>query len=276
MQPPSGNYGGDFAVKDLMRLIERYEVDVAKAKGAQARYDFFRSRVDALDLGLVVETFRDPVIEAKVSRTLKHYPAVKVIPEPYSRLQLEAEFKVLFADPMMIPRDAGAKKADAKAAVEYLRQMAVGDLPGYEYKLAEAELRAAVNHPDPDVASAAVDAVERLKTGEAQVSLLQLATKKIGTTPIALRRKAADAVIRHVRANGKAVTPDLVAEVVKQANPNDPEGEKDAELRGKFLTLKGMIAFKAEDFTNDLKGYNPPIVPVAPKKDPDPKEPPPA
>ncbi len=271
-QPPSAAYGTTLATRDLMKLIERFELDVVKVKGAQEKYDFFRLRVDVLDVGISVEVFRDPVNEAKVSRTLRNYPAVKVIPEPYSRLQLDAEFKVLFADPMMIPRDASVKKADAKTAVDYLRQMAVGDLPGYEYKLAEAELRAAVNHPDPDLASSAVDAVERLKTADAQIALLQLATKKIGNVPVALRRKAADAALRHVRAHGKAIPPELVTEVIEQAKPDNTP---DAELRAKFLTLKGMLAFKAGDFTNDLKAYNPPIVPVEPKKEPEKKDPPP-
>ncbi|MFM8272346.1 MAG: hypothetical protein ACKODX_08405, partial [Gemmata sp.] len=183
LQPASATYGSDIAIKDLLKLIERFELDVSKAPQAQKRYDALRAKVDSVDLGLTVETFRDPLIEAKITRVLKGYPGVKVIPEPYSRLQLEPEFKVLFGDPMMLPRDAAAKKADARTAVEYLRQMAVGDLPGYEYKLADAELRAALNHPDPDVASAAVDAVERFKTGEAQAGLLQLATKKVGTAP---------------------------------------------------------------------------------------------
>ena len=267
-QPPSADYGTAIAAKDLAKLIERYEIDVAKVKGAQEKYDFFRTRVDPVDVGIPVETFRDPALEARLRRLLTNYPAVRIIPEPYSRLQLEPEFQALAADPAAIPRDAGVKAADARAAVEYLRQMAVGDLPGYDYKLAADELRAALNHPDPEVASAAVDAVERFKTGDAQAALLRLATKKIGTAPVALRRKAADAAIRHIRANGKAVPPELVAEVVDRT---DPAVTPDAELRAKFLTLKGMLAFKSGDFTTELKGYNPPIIPPEPKKEPEPK-----
>ena len=270
LQPPSAAYGTTLATRDLMKLIERFELDVAKSKIAQERYDFFRSRVDSEDVGITFETFRDPAIEARLARTLKSYPAVKIIPEPYSRLALEAEFKTLFADPMMVPRDAAVKKADARTAIDFIRQMAVGDLPGYEIKTVEGELRdAVVLNPDPDLASAAIDALERFKSATAQQALLQLATKKIGTTPIALRRKAADAVIRHVRTNGNAATPELIAEVTDQSNADITP---DAELRAKFLTLKGMIAFKGEDFTNQLKGYNPPIVPAEPKKEPEKKE----
>lgn len=274
LQPPVTPYGTGIATIDLLKLIDRYELDVAKAKFAQEKYDSIRLRVDAAELGLTVETFRDPVLETKLKRTLFEYPTVKVISEPYSRLALEAEFKVLFADPMMIPRDAASRRADARAAVDYLKQMAVGDLPGYDLKSVEADLRTLLgSSTDHELVSAALDAVERFKSGDAQQALVRVALKDVRNRPPALRKKAADAVIRHVRANGNALTPELVTQVVNQSNIDHEQGEKeDAELRGKFLTLKGMLAYKPGAFVDQLKGYSPPIVPpVAPKKDPDPK-----
>jgi CheY-like chemotaxis protein len=270
-QPVTAPYGTGPASADLMKLIDRFELDVAKVKGAQEKYDSLRSRVDAVEIGLAVESFRDPIAEARLRKLLLNYPEVKVIPEPYTRLALEPEFKVLFADPMMVPREGAVKKADARAAAEFLRQMAVGDLPGYDVRPAEAELRAAViNTVDFDLASAAVDAVERLKSAEAQQSLLQLATRQVGETPVALRRKAADAAIRHVRANGKLATPTLVDAV---STGSTPEATPDAELRARLLTLKGMLAFNPGNFANELRGYNPPIIPAEPKKEPEKKEP---
>lgn len=271
-QPPSAQFSGTaLAAVDLMKLIERFEIDVAKVKGAQDKYDSFRAKVDPVELGLAVETFREPAMEARLARQLKGYPEVKIIPEPYTRLALEPEFKVLYADPMMVPREAPVKKAESRAAIEFLRQMAVGDLPGYDFKLAEAELRAAVDVPtDADRASAAVDAVERLKSAAAQQSLLQLATRTIGEPPVALRRKAADAAIRHIRAYGKLVPQARIDEVVREATP---EATKDSELLAKLFTLKGMLAFQPGNFANDLKSYNPPVVPPAPKKEPGKKEP---
>ncbi|AWM37502.1 hypothetical protein GobsT_45260 [Gemmata obscuriglobus] len=271
-QPPSAQYSATgLASSDLMKLIERFELDVAKVKGAQDKYDALRSKVDPVEIGLAVEPFRDPVLEARLSRLLKEYPEVKVITEPYSKLALEPEFKVLFADPMMVPREAPVKKAESRAAIEFLRQMAVGDLPGYDFKLAEAELRNAVDVPtDVDRASAAVDAVERLKSAAAQQSLLQLATRTIGEPPIGLRRKAADAAIRHVRAYGRLAPQASIDEVVREATPGTA---KDSELLAKLLTLKGMLAYHAGNFANDLKNYNPPVLPPTPKKAPEQKEP---
>jgi hypothetical protein len=47
--------------------------------------------------------------------------------------------------------------------------------------------------------------------------------------------------------------------------------EPDLPLRGKLLTLKGMLAYNPGEFINQLKGYNPPLIPPPPAKMP-PKE----
>jgi CheY-like chemotaxis protein len=266
IQPPSAIYGAGIATADLMKLIERMELDVAKVKAAQDKYDYLRAHVDAEALGLPVEKFRDPVLEAKLARLLKNYPAVRIIPEPYSRTALGAELKVLFQDPMKRPRDAASKQREAKLAVSYLRRMALGDLPGYDLKAAEPELRDALNNPDSEVVSAALDAVERFKSGDTQAALIRVALRDVRNRPLSVRNKAADAAVRHVRAHGKAVPAELVKQVAEQAAT-----EPDAELRGKLLTLKGMLDFKPGDFVDQLKGYTPPILPPE-KKEPEKKE----
>lgn len=263
IQPPTATYGTGAAARDLMKLIERFELDVARVKGAQERYDFLRSRVDPLELGLDVETYRDRDAEAKLARTLQNYPAVRIIPEPYSRLNLEAGFKLLYADPNLLIRDGAAKRADARLAVDLLRQMAIGDLPGYDLRSAEPALIAALQVPD--LAPSAVDAVERFKTAEAQGALLNLALMG-EMRPEALRIRAADAVIRHISAFKPALNPNLIPPLLEQSKT-----ERNAELRGKFLTIKQLAAQQRHEFAEQLKGYNPPLV-VEPKKEPE-KEP---
>jgi CheY-like chemotaxis protein len=267
LQPPSPAYGKGIPSADLMKFIERMELDVAKVKAAQQKYDFLRSHVDSAALGLAVETFRDPVLEARLAKTLTNYPKVRIIPEPYSRTDLVPALGSVFADPMMRPRDPAVKQAEAKQAVSYLRRMALGDLPGYNLAPAAPELRAALNNPDPDVVSAALDAVERSKTAEAQEALIRVALKDVRDRPLAVRNKAADAAVRHVRAHGKAVPATLVDQVKDQAGT-----EPDAELRGKLLTLKGMLDFKSGEFVDQLKAYTPPILPPEPKKEPEPEK----
>ncbi len=41
----------------------------------------------------------------------RYYPAVKIIPEPYGRTELEADLKTVYADPAQAPRDPAEKKA---------------------------------------------------------------------------------------------------------------------------------------------------------------------
>lgn len=265
LQPVTATYGAGIPSADLMKLIDRFELDVAKVKTAQDRYDALRGRVDPAELGLNVETYRDRTVEAQLVKALTGYPAVKVIAEPYSRLVLESEFNATFADPMLQPRSPAVKQADARTAIELLRRMAIGELPGYDLTSTETDLRAALRVPV--LASAAIDTVERFKGGEAQIALLQYALGGEGS-PVELRARAADAVIRHVRAFGTAIPATLQAPLSAQA-----ESEPNAELRGKFLALKGMVANKPAEFVDLLKGYSPPLVaPPAPKKDADPKK----
>lgn len=260
-QPQSATYGAGLSSEELVKLIERFELDVARVPAAQARYDMLRSKVDPVALGLPVETFRDPALEAKLTKALAQYPGAKVLAEPSSRLVFEAEFKTLFADPMMLPRSAAVKKADARAAAGFFARMATGELPGFDLRTAEADLRAALLVPD--LAPAAIDAVAALKSGESQVALLQYA---LGgeTRPVTQRLKAADAALRHIRAHGSAVPASLAMPLGQQA-----DSEPNAELRGKFLVIKGIVSHSPAAFVDALKAYNPPILPPAPKKEPD-------
>ena len=82
--------------------------------------------------------------------------------------------------------------------------------------------------------------------------------------------KAADATIRHIQLNGKLIPKSLIEPLAEQART-----EPDAALRGKLLTLKGMLDYKQGAFVNDLKNFNPPLIPPppepAPPKKPEPK-----
>jgi CheY-like chemotaxis protein len=265
LQPVTAAYGAGIPSADLMKLIDRFELDVAKVKAARDRYDTLRGRVDPAELGLNVESFRDRTIEARLVKSFTGYPDVKVIAEPYSRLVLESEFSATFADPMMLPRSPAVKQADARTALEWLRRMAIGEVPGYDLTSTEADLRAALRVPV--LAPAAIDALERFKGGEAQIALLQYALGGEGN-PLEQRARAADAVIWHVRAFGSAIPATLQAPLSAQA-----ESEPNADLRGKFLALKGIVANKPAEFVDLLKGYSPPLVPpAAPKKDAEPKK----
>jgi hypothetical protein len=149
--------------------------------------------------------------------------------------------------------------------------MAIGEVAGYDIKSAEPELRSALRVDD--VADQAVEALASFGSAAAQESLLSLVLN--GTKPVALRTKAADALIRQIQVHGKAISKTLLPPLVELAN-----SEPDLTLRSKLLTLKGLLAYSQEDFVNQLKAYQPPLLPVPvpvkePAKEPA-KEPPPA
>ena len=150
-----------------------------------------------------------------------------------------------------------------KQAVDWLRKMAIGDITGYEIASAEKELRAALRVDD--LADSAIDAVARFSSAGAQEDLLVYVLN--GTHPVPLRTKAADAVIRHIQTNGNSIPKTLLPALIEQSGT-----VPDLALRGKLLTLKGMLAFQAGDFVYQLKNYNPPLVPPPPAKTPE-KEP---
>jgi CheY-like chemotaxis protein len=265
VQPPSAPYGVGLATSDMIKLMERFEADLARVPTAKKRFETVYAKLDLADLGIEIETFRDPILEAKLGRTLRNYPTVRIIPELYGRFALASDLEAAQADPGQAPRDPAEKKAAQKLAVQWLRQMAIGELTGYDVKSAEPELRDALRVDD--LAESAIEAVARFPSAEAQQSLLAVALN--GTRPLPIRSKAADAVIRHVQANGKLVPKSQVDSVVDEADK-----EPDLVLRGKLLTLKGMLAYNAGNFLNQLKGYDPPLMPTPAKLPPkDPKAP---
>jgi CheY-like chemotaxis protein len=267
-QPATPAYGAGTPTTDMLKLMERFEIDLARVPTAQKRFETIYSRVDPVELGLPVETFRDLALEAQLMKTLRGYPTVRIIPEPAVRATLAADLEAAQADPAKAPRDPAEKIAARKLAIDWLRKMATDELPGFDVKSAEPELRAALRSDDPEVAAAAIDGVSRYGSADAQLGLLTLAMNI--AKPPALRTKAADAAIRHVQVHGKSV-PKSLTDTLGDLS----KAETDAALRGKLVTLSGMFTNDAGAFAEQLTGYNPPLLPPPPPKDPpkDPKDP---
>jgi CheY-like chemotaxis protein len=266
IQPSVAAYKRRVGVDHLMKLIERLEIDVAGNKPAGDKYEALRGRLDGDLLGLNVSRTRDPEAEAKLTKQLRNVSAVRVIPEPVGRTWLEADINAAFADPADRPRDPAEKKAAAKLAVAWLTKMATGEVLGYDPKAAAAELIGSLR--SEDTADVAIDGAVRFPTAAAQQGLITTAVT-IGRA-LPLRVKAADAAIRHVQLNGKLTQPMLIDAVAEQAGK-----EMDADLRGKLIVLKALLAPNAKDYVKNLKDYAPPLVPpppMMPAPEPKPKE----
>ena len=269
IQPSVPAYKRRVGVDQIMKLIERLELDVAKNKPANDKYEALRARVDGESLGLSVQPTRDAEAEVRLGKLLRNFAAVRIIAEPVSRFWLESDINAAFQNPADRPRDPAEKKAGAKLAVAWLSKMATGEVPGFDAKAASTELIAALRADE--TADAAIDGVGRFASADAQQGLIVLALT--GGRPLPLRTKAADAAIRHSQVNGKLTAQPLIDGIVEQAGK-----ETDPELRGKLLVLKGLLAPNAKNYVNELKNYSPPLipaapmVPAAPMPDPKPKE----
>lgn len=256
LQPPVQEYARRIGIETLSARIERIEQDVNREPNALKKYEALRPRVDPDALRLNLGTTRDAAAEAKVGRVVRQYHNVHVIPEPYSMVGFQDDVKAAFADPADAPRDPAEKRAAARVAVEYLRRLATGEIPGFDIRSAEATLRDALRFDD--LAEPAIDAVARFGSPAAQQDLLNLAL--IAGRPVPLRVKAADAVVRHIQTHGRAVEKGQAEAVAAAASK-----EENADLRGKLLVIRGLIGPTPAEYIGELKGYSPPIVPPAPK-----------
>lgn len=214
--------------------------------------------------------YRDRDLEAQLSKQVRGFKGVTVIPEPFGPGGLSEDLKKVIADPAARPRSDAEKKATAKVAAAWLSKIAQGAVPGYTVSdAAQTDMRTAL--ASDDLATELIDGLAKLGSGDTQVALVQLATSAM--RPVTIRTLAADAAARHIQAFGKH-TPPATAQLVPQAVTD----EKDAVLKGKLLVLARLVAEKPADFGAAVSGFGvtprSPAPPMPPKDPKDPKDPP--
>jgi CheY-like chemotaxis protein len=203
-------------------------------------------------------SIRYPVIEAKLNFLVKGYPKVRVIPEVFSTYAFKEEVRgfVFFDDPKMLEAE---KRNNAKIAIEWLRKMAIGELPDFPVSIAETALRQALQSPDH--APLAIDAVARLPGREAQQDL---ASTVLGGLDPAIRAHAADALIKHIQLRGSLISDPQRVLLLQKVS-----AETDATLKNRLLALQGILKADAKQTGARLLGFTP--APAAPPKE-EPKE----
>ena len=259
-QPDLTRLTVDTPTTNLSRIIE--QLDAAVPADRRLLLDVFRRSIDPIALGLPPDTARDAVAEDTFAKIAKHYPGVVVVPEPYTVVGLSDDLKSAAQDPSQLPRDPANKAAASKLAVEWLRRMAIGEVPGYDIRPAEAALRDALK--SNDLAPAAIEAVGRLPSAEAQQDLLALAIA--GDRPLPLRLRAAELTIRHIQLYARLIPANLSAALTKAA-----DDEKDGRMKANLQVLREFVVGKTGDFGKLMATYP---LPLPPSKDPAPAPPP--
>ncbi|HEX3152068.1 MAG TPA: hypothetical protein VHR66_28600 [Gemmataceae bacterium] len=199
---------------------------------------------------------RNPDIENRLARTAAAYKNVHVVPAVFG----EAGFKEQLVQatdsgaPLMQPAE---KKENAKAAMTWLRKMAVGEIPGYAVAPAIPAIRSALF--SDDLAPLAIDALVRLPSKDGQLDLANLAVA--AERPVPVRTQAAQALIEHIQTFGRFVT-DPQADAIVTAAP----ATEDVELKARLLAVQGILKSDAKATGDRLKGYTPKPI-EAPKDD---------
>lgn len=242
----------------LVRLIEQIETGLDAER--RARLDAMRRRIPPQTLGLPPNTSRDPGLEDRLTRLVGKVKGITVVPEPYSLVGFDDDVKAAFQDPGQLPRDPAEKRLAAKYAVEWLRRIALNEVPGYDVRPAEPALRTALK--EDELAEPAIDALSRVPTAEAQQDLVNFALA--GARPVELRFRAADRALLHIQSNGKLIPPNLSGAI-----PAAAENEKAGDLKGKLLVLQQVLLGTANEIGGLVPKYpNPLVPPPAPAPEP--------
>jgi hypothetical protein len=205
---------------------------------------------------------RDPDVEARLARITAPYKGVRLGPAVFT----DAGFKEALAQatdskaPLITPAE---KKENARTAMVWLRKMAVGEVPGYDVRPAEAAMRYALFCDD--LAPLAIDALTHVPSKESQLDLANLAVAP--ERPVPIRSQAAIALVKHIQRYGRFVTDPQADAIANAAATVD-----DADLRARLLAAQGVLKTDLKATGDRLKAYAP--KPVEPAKDevPPPKE----
>jgi hypothetical protein len=243
-------------VTDLIRLVEQLENVLTPE--TQKKFVAMGKVINPPELLLSGLIERNTIEEVNLARKLQGFGKVRVMSEPYSAIAVETELQQ--TDGVAVRSD---KAANQKAAVEWLRSIAIGETPGYDVRPADAVLRSTLK--SDELAMIAVDALARIGSAESQQDLI--ATALTANRPEALRLKALDAAIRHVRTFGKLSTAINDSGVEMASTGNSPE------VASKFATLRKMLVGKPADLANAIKNFDPAsLEPAKPKEAPKPAE----
>ncbi|OWK34766.1 response regulator transcription factor [Fimbriiglobus ruber] len=231
--------------------------------GRRQHFEQIAARVNVEALGIQPATSRDPELEEQLAKLARFLPGLKVIPEAFTVVGLSDDIAAAAPDPAQLPRDPAEKRKAAKIGVEWLRRLALGEVPGYDVRPAEPALREATR--DDELADGALDALAKIQTAEAQQDILSVALNV--TRPIPIRVKAADRVVQHIQTFGKLIPPNQALGLSKAA-----EEDANIEMKARLLVIQELIVGKPGDLGALISKYPvpaPQVMPAAPMpKDP--------
>jgi CheY-like chemotaxis protein len=249
----------------LAVILARYELalpqdvlDLAKPYWQVLQYGYRDAKSNrVLQEPLPAVAIKNIEAETRAKRLTRGFQRLRVIPEVFTEEALKEELQGLVAqqDPKQMEAD---RKANGKAALEWLRKMAVGELKGYPVADAAATLRQALRNPE--LTTLALDVVARLAGPEAQQDIANVV---LGMQGPEIQVQAADALIRHIQERGKMISdPQRMLLIEKAASEPDPL------VKGRLQALRGILQPDAKATGQRLLDFTPGPAPKEMKEEP--------
>lgn len=194
--------------------------------------------------------------ERRLNRLIEGYREIAVAPGPVTPLWVRNEFgeeaHVVQDKPANPDLSADERKAQSLLAMEWLKRMATGEVPGYDVRPAERTIRQAIKVDD--LAKLAIEATGRLTTRDAQSDLAGVVLD--GQKSAELRLLAADMLVQNVRRIGVALTTQQI-QAIYDLLPTI----KDPALHAKLATVAGTLQTTAQQSGLRMQRF----VPAMPK-----------
>ncbi|MCS7021765.1 MAG: hypothetical protein NZU63_08060 [Gemmataceae bacterium] len=259
LAPPLPTPDTRLAVEELMRLLQRLEVDVDRVPAARARFEQLYFQIDPESLGLPVARYRDPEREAQLRQLLRYFPQVVVVPMPASALEIRDQWLPRWqTTTVQRTADPEFKRAARLRAVTALTQFA--QCPETTRQVIPAIPALLLCLGDDQLAPVAADALLHLPDPAIQPALVALARNP--QRPLPLRQQAADNALRHAQRFSPTLPADQL-EPLRQTVQN----ENDPVLRLRLLTYLSLLSPDPMGYRRQLVDYAPPD-PSPRKKEP--------
>ena len=139
-------------------------------------------------------------VAARVARLAEKYQHIGVVSRPVTAEDVREDILACADDPAAQALTGAERKEYQLRAIEGLRRLATGEVPGYDVRPAAQAIRSAL-HSD-ELAGPAIDAVVRLPGKEVQQDLVDLVLNPNRLVP--LRVKAAAGLLQHMQVHGSA------------------------------------------------------------------------
>lgn len=190
-----------------------------------------------------------------LARLAANYRNVWVVPATLKSDTLKQTLAARVADAVGKPLTEEERKNNAAVAMLWLKKMAVGEVPGFDVRPAEAAVLKALH--TKELAALAVEAAGAFPDRQAQRELAAVVLDS-GERP-EVRSAAAVELNRHIQHHGVLLTADQVGGI-----ENLFESGGDPKLRGNVALVIGSMRPNAAKTGARLRGYAPPLPSAAP------------